>query len=83
MHKWLLFEMAKSPKPDERKAIPAEKGTGVGALSWRRVRADPSGGAAPKAAAPPRPLPARGLWLLVTSSSRGQPPFGGPWGEQG
>ncbi|XP_013031434.1 HLA class II histocompatibility antigen gamma chain isoform X2 [Anser cygnoides] len=26
MHKWLLFEMAKSPKPDERKAIPAEKG---------------------------------------------------------
>uniref|UniRef100_A0A8B9D526 Platelet derived growth factor receptor beta n=1 Tax=Anser cygnoides TaxID=8845 RepID=A0A8B9D526_ANSCY len=25
MHKWLLFEMAKSPKPDERKAIPAEK----------------------------------------------------------
>ncbi|XP_010179678.1 PREDICTED: HLA class II histocompatibility antigen gamma chain [Mesitornis unicolor] len=25
MHKWLLFEMAKKPKPDERKAIPAEK----------------------------------------------------------
>ncbi|KFZ67974.1 HLA class II histocompatibility antigen gamma chain, partial [Podiceps cristatus] len=26
MHKWLLFEMAKNPKPEERKAIPAEKG---------------------------------------------------------
>ncbi|KAM6196680.1 HLA class II histocompatibility antigen gamma chain [Sarcoramphus papa] len=25
MHKWLLFEMAKNPKPEERKAIPAEK----------------------------------------------------------
>ncbi|KAM6122771.1 HLA class II histocompatibility antigen gamma chain isoform 2-T2 [Phoenicopterus ruber ruber] len=25
MHKWLLFEMAKTPKPEERKAIPAEK----------------------------------------------------------
>ncbi|NXL42189.1 HG2A protein, partial [Podilymbus podiceps] len=25
MHKWLLFEMAKSPKPEERKAIPAVK----------------------------------------------------------
>nr|AAX89536.1 MHC class II associated invariant chain [Anas platyrhynchos] len=29
MHKWLLFEMAKSPKPDERKAIPAEKGAAL------------------------------------------------------
>ncbi|KFQ30843.1 HLA class II histocompatibility antigen gamma chain, partial [Merops nubicus] len=28
MHKWLLFEMAKNPKPDEPKAIPAVKGTG-------------------------------------------------------
>ncbi|NXT20998.1 HG2A protein, partial [Syrrhaptes paradoxus] len=27
MHKWLLFEMAKNPKPEEPKAIPAEKGT--------------------------------------------------------
>ncbi|NWV03052.1 HG2A protein, partial [Ptilonorhynchus violaceus] len=27
MHKWLLFEMAKNPKSEERKAIPAEKGT--------------------------------------------------------
>ncbi|NXI72684.1 HG2A protein, partial [Anseranas semipalmata] len=45
MHKWLLFEMAKNPKTDESKAIPAEKGIGVGALSWRRVRASPSGGA--------------------------------------
>ncbi|NXJ87612.1 HG2A protein, partial [Corythaixoides concolor] len=26
MHKWLLFEMAKNPNPEERKAIPAEKG---------------------------------------------------------
>ncbi|XP_057232052.1 HLA class II histocompatibility antigen gamma chain isoform X3 [Malurus melanocephalus] len=26
MHKWLLFEMAKNPKSEERKAIPAEKG---------------------------------------------------------
>ncbi|NXT45774.1 HG2A protein, partial [Pluvianellus socialis] len=26
MHKWLLFEMAKNPKQEERKAIPAEKG---------------------------------------------------------
>ncbi|NWQ94430.1 HG2A protein, partial [Burhinus bistriatus] len=25
MHKWLLFEMAKNHKPEERKAIPAEK----------------------------------------------------------
>ncbi|XP_009976871.1 PREDICTED: HLA class II histocompatibility antigen gamma chain, partial [Tauraco erythrolophus] len=25
MHKWLLFEMAKNPQPEERKAIPAEK----------------------------------------------------------
>ncbi|NXL94275.1 HG2A protein, partial [Alectura lathami] len=29
MHKWLLFEMAKSPKTDEPKAIPAEKGPAV------------------------------------------------------
>ncbi|NXL56432.1 HG2A protein, partial [Chordeiles acutipennis] len=27
MHKWLLFEMAKNPKPKERKAIPAQKDT--------------------------------------------------------
>ncbi|NXE86751.1 HG2A protein, partial [Menura novaehollandiae] len=27
MHKWLLFEMAKNPKSEERKAIPAEKGS--------------------------------------------------------
>lgn len=26
MHKWLLFEMAKNPKPEDPKAIPAEKG---------------------------------------------------------
>ncbi|NXY85576.1 HG2A protein, partial [Alcedo cyanopectus] len=26
MHKWLLFEMAKNPKSEEHKAIPAEKG---------------------------------------------------------
>ncbi|XP_064314551.1 HLA class II histocompatibility antigen gamma chain isoform X3 [Phalacrocorax carbo] len=26
MHKWLLFEMAKNSKPEERKPIPAEKG---------------------------------------------------------
>ncbi|NXT31883.1 HG2A protein, partial [Pelecanoides urinatrix] len=26
MHKWLLFEMAKNSKPEEHKAIPAEKG---------------------------------------------------------
>ncbi|XP_075571287.1 HLA class II histocompatibility antigen gamma chain isoform X2 [Pelecanus crispus] len=25
MHKWLLFEMAKSPKQEERKAVPAKK----------------------------------------------------------
>ncbi|XP_052672159.1 HLA class II histocompatibility antigen gamma chain isoform X1 [Harpia harpyja] len=25
MHKWLLFEMAKNPKPEDRKAIPVEK----------------------------------------------------------
>ncbi|NXU13769.1 HG2A protein, partial [Pardalotus punctatus] len=27
MHKWLLFEMAKNPKSEEHKAIPAEKDT--------------------------------------------------------
>ncbi|XP_015497547.1 HLA class II histocompatibility antigen gamma chain isoform X2 [Parus major] len=27
MHKWLLFEMAKNPKSEDRKAVPAEKGT--------------------------------------------------------
>ncbi|KAM7042333.1 HLA class II histocompatibility antigen gamma chain isoform 3-T3 [Acridotheres tristis] len=27
MHKWLLFEMAKNPKSEDQKAIPAEKGT--------------------------------------------------------
>ncbi|NXI19008.1 HG2A protein, partial [Irena cyanogastra] len=27
MHKWLLFEMAKNPKSEDGKAIPAEKGT--------------------------------------------------------
>uniref|UniRef100_A0A8C3USD9 CD74 molecule n=1 Tax=Catharus ustulatus TaxID=91951 RepID=A0A8C3USD9_CATUS len=27
MHKWLLFQMAKNPKSEDRKAIPAEKGT--------------------------------------------------------
>ncbi|NXC00025.1 HG2A protein, partial [Orthonyx spaldingii] len=27
MYKWLLFEMAKNPKSEDRKAIPAEKGT--------------------------------------------------------
>ncbi|NXY25865.1 HG2A protein, partial [Atrichornis clamosus] len=27
MHKWLLFEMAKNPKLEERKAVPAEKGS--------------------------------------------------------
>lgn len=26
MHKWLLFEMAKNPKPEDPKMIPAEKG---------------------------------------------------------
>lgn len=30
MHKWLLFQMAKNPKSEDRKAIPAEKGTGDG-----------------------------------------------------
>ncbi|NXB63472.1 HG2A protein, partial [Struthidea cinerea] len=35
MYKWLLFEMAKKPKSEDRKAIPAEKGT-----------ADPSAAAA-------------------------------------
>ncbi|NXW40424.1 HG2A protein, partial [Nyctiprogne leucopyga] len=33
MHKWLLFEMAKNPKPKERKAIPAEKGSSTHLLS--------------------------------------------------
>ncbi|NXA91151.1 HG2A protein, partial [Melanocharis versteri] len=27
MHKWLLFEMAKNPKSEDRKKIPAEEGT--------------------------------------------------------
>ncbi|NXE39334.1 HG2A protein, partial [Ptilorrhoa leucosticta] len=27
MHKWLLFEMANKPKSEDRKAIPAQKGT--------------------------------------------------------
>ncbi|XP_058704621.1 HLA class II histocompatibility antigen gamma chain isoform X3 [Poecile atricapillus] len=27
MHKWLLFEMAKNPKSEDHKAVPAEKGT--------------------------------------------------------
>ncbi|NXO56864.1 HG2A protein, partial [Aramus guarauna] len=27
MHKWLLFETAKNPKQEDRKTIPAEKGT--------------------------------------------------------
>ncbi|KAM6056033.1 HLA class II histocompatibility antigen gamma chain isoform 2-T2 [Chlamydotis macqueenii] len=59
MHKWLLFEMAKNPKPDDSKAIPAEKDpapteqeemifSGVdmlreGAKKGKRPRADASG----------------------------------------
>lgn len=38
MHKWLLFEMAKNPKSEDRKAIPAEKGIGDGAAELGRVR---------------------------------------------
>lgn len=30
MHKWLLFEMAKNPQSEDRKAIPAAKGIGDG-----------------------------------------------------
>lgn len=70
MHKWLLFEMAKSPKPDERKAIPAEKGNRGGGPELAGGL-----GLTPKAAAPLVPC-------LLTSSSCGQPPFGGPWGEK-
>ncbi|NWZ20761.1 HG2A protein, partial [Asarcornis scutulata] len=47
MHKWLLFEMAKSPKPDERKAIPAEKGNRGGGPELAGGL-----GPTPKAAAP-------------------------------
>ncbi|NWW30449.1 HG2A protein, partial [Panurus biarmicus] len=39
MHKWLLFEMAKNPKSEDRKAIPAEKGTA--APSTAAATADP------------------------------------------
>ncbi|NXI00051.1 HG2A protein, partial [Pachycephala philippinensis] len=39
MHKWLLFEMAKNPKSEDRKAIPAEKGTA--APSAAAATADP------------------------------------------
>ncbi|XP_016157118.1 PREDICTED: HLA class II histocompatibility antigen gamma chain isoform X3 [Ficedula albicollis] len=39
MHKWLLFEMAKNPKSEDRKAIPAEKGTA--APSAATATADP------------------------------------------
>lgn len=38
MHKWLLFQMAKNPKSEDRKAIPAEKGTGDGTAELGRVR---------------------------------------------
>lgn len=35
MHKWLLFEMAKNPKPEEPKAVPAAKGIRrTGLPSW-------------------------------------------------
>lgn len=37
MHKWLLFQMAKNPKSEDRKAIPAEKGTGDGTAELGRV----------------------------------------------
>ncbi|NXD26005.1 HG2A protein, partial [Spelaeornis formosus] len=39
MHKWLLFEMAKSPRSEDRKAIPADKGTA--APSAAAATADP------------------------------------------
>ncbi|NXS90197.1 HG2A protein, partial [Erpornis zantholeuca] len=39
MHKWLLFEMAKNPKSEDPKAIPAEKGTA--APSTAAATADP------------------------------------------
>ncbi|NXU34609.1 HG2A protein, partial [Drymodes brunneopygia] len=39
MHKWLLFDMVKNPKLDDRKAIPAEKGTA--APSAAAATADP------------------------------------------
>ncbi|NXO19333.1 HG2A protein, partial [Oriolus oriolus] len=39
MHKWLLFEMAKNPNSEDRKAIPAEKGTA--APSTAATTADP------------------------------------------
>ncbi|NXT68284.1 HG2A protein, partial [Chaetops frenatus] len=40
MHKWLLFEMAKNPKLEDRKAIPAEK-AGTAAPSTAAATADP------------------------------------------
>ncbi|NXA07037.1 HG2A protein, partial [Sapayoa aenigma] len=39
MHKWLLFEMAKNPKSEERKAVPATKGGA--AASTAATTADP------------------------------------------
>ncbi|NWR44450.1 HG2A protein, partial [Regulus satrapa] len=39
MHKWLLFEMAKNPQSEDRKAIPAEKGTAAPSIA--SATADP------------------------------------------
>ncbi|NXA99977.1 HG2A protein, partial [Cnemophilus loriae] len=41
MHKWLLFEMAKKPKSEDRKAIPAEKGTAAPSAATATATADP------------------------------------------
>ncbi|NWT90715.1 HG2A protein, partial [Lanius ludovicianus] len=56
MHKWLLFEMAKNPKSEDRKAIPAEKGT-----------AAPSAAAA---TAEPEEMIFSGLDMLKLSASK-------------
>ncbi|NXF03850.1 HG2A protein, partial [Smithornis capensis] len=37
MHKWLLFEMAKNPKSEERKAVPATKGAAVASTAATTV----------------------------------------------
>ncbi|XP_041869866.1 HLA class II histocompatibility antigen gamma chain-like isoform X2 [Corvus kubaryi] len=41
MHKWLLFEMAKNPKSEDRKAIPAEKGTAAPSAAAATATVEP------------------------------------------
>ncbi|NXY64812.1 HG2A protein, partial [Callaeas wilsoni] len=56
MHKWLLFEMAKNPKSEDHKAIPAEKGT--------------AGPTAPAATADPEEMIFSGVDMLKLSAGK-------------